>query len=141
MNAKQQVAATLKSIGAKLLRAKKHQIWQLPNGQKFVRACTPSDQRGDQNNLTELKHAAGLLDPERGQAGERRERKHKPGRMETSRTIHAAPVSDFAAKLSMSGAIEAGLRSEIESLNRQLAEALARECECWWCRFERWRKR
>lgn len=68
--------ALLKQHGCVLLRAHKHQVWQLPNGQKFTRASTPGDPRSDTNALQQLKATLGIQG-ERGEAGERRTRKKK----------------------------------------------------------------
>lgn len=141
MNPGKRVTETLKAIGARLKRNAKHQVWELPNGQTFVRANTPSDVRAEHNNLSDLRHAAGILDPERGKPGERRDRRRKPGRMDTASHVHAAPCSDFAEKLSLSGAVEASLRNEIQILAEQLQRAEAKAAACWWCRFQEWRKR
>jgi hypothetical protein len=134
------VTETLKSIGARLKRQKKHEVWELPNGKTFVRASTPSDACADNNNLADLRRVAGLADPDRGKPGQRRERRSKPGRMESKGHVHAAPVSDFAAKLSLSGAVEAGLRNEIAALTQKIADTEARHAaeRCWWCRLKGW---
>lgn len=137
MSARGRVEEKLKAIGAVLKRNRKHEVWELPNGQNFVRSSTPSDVRSEQNDMSELRRLAGEADPHKGATGMRRERRNKPGRMDTSSTVHAAPVSDFAAKLSMSGAVEAALRGEVEALKAKLSEAESRVCGCWWCRLVR----
>lgn len=71
MNPKERVYSLLSSVGAVLKRRKNHEVWQLPNGKNFVRSCTPSDVRGDLNNLSDLKHALGVVDapkPDRSSA-------------------------------------------------------------------------
>jgi hypothetical protein len=45
--------------GAVLVRNKKHQVWQLPNGKKFVRSNTPSDHRAEANSASVLRKLIG----------------------------------------------------------------------------------
>lgn len=47
--------AALRAAGAVLLRQKRHKVYLLPNGRRFICGVTPSDWRADINNLTKLK--------------------------------------------------------------------------------------
>ena len=143
MNPREKVDGLLKSIGAVLKRRKKHEVWQLPDGGMFTRACTPSDIRADNNNLSDLKRAAGILDPERGNPGQRRDRRNKPGRHESEMKITPAPPrSEFALRLAYVQAMEdlERLRAEVVGLmaSTDYWKAVANTpCPCWWCRARR----
>jgi len=45
----------LKEAGAVILRKKKHIVYQLRDGKKFVCAATPSDNRAVLNQIAQLK--------------------------------------------------------------------------------------
>ncbi len=60
-----------------LVRSKKHRIYRFPNGVVFTVASTPRCPRAYANAITELKRLLGLNDPDRGQPGNRRDRKSK----------------------------------------------------------------
>lgn len=51
------IRGELKRAGAVLIRWKKHDVYRLPNGRKFTLAKTASDQRSEQNHLTDLRRA------------------------------------------------------------------------------------
>src|SRR5258705_444841 len=69
----------LKSAGARLERKRKHCVWRLPDGSIFVHAATPSDNHAWANALREFRRLRGLNEPDRGAAGQRRERKGNRG--------------------------------------------------------------
>lgn len=54
-----QVQELLQKYDARLVRQGNHQVWQFPDGKKFVRANTPSDRRSSLNNLSDLKKLLG----------------------------------------------------------------------------------
>lgn len=161
MNPEREVATLLEQSGAVLVRSKKHLIWRLPNGNTFTQASTPSDHMAAANQLSDLRHALGISDPERGAPGERRE--HKPGREATPPEIHSAGrvTGSFAEKLSAAGLVEDSLREDlrhrqalIDHLNQELERAQQRQKlmagviqrltaeRCWWCRLKAyWRHR
>lgn len=58
-NAQKQVLDLLKSSGAKLVRERKHGIWQLPDGRRYTLPATPSDHHSWKNNLSKLKWFLG----------------------------------------------------------------------------------
>lgn len=68
----------LKKHGCVLVRHNKHEVWLLPNGAKYTRAVTPSDARSDENALRQLRQSLGV-NVQRGEPGERRRRRSKPG--------------------------------------------------------------
>lgn len=64
---RQRVEALLKSHKAKLLRKRKHCVWELPDGRKWVTPNTASDQAAWQNNYTDLRLALGFKKKEKTQ--------------------------------------------------------------------------
>lgn len=145
MDAELEVKRLLKENGAVLKRDKRHEVWQLPNGQMFTRSKTPSDFRAADNNLTDLKRALGIVEPERGKPGERREKPNKPGR-EKRTTI--TPSRTLRDQLTESGVLEEALRVQITDLEakisnqRLLLETLSGYTErCWGCKLRRFWKR
>lgn len=137
--------AQLKASGAELLRTTKHHVWRLPNGQKFTAASTPSDWRAEKNQLTDLRHALGEVPVH--QEGERREKRHKPGR-EVQARLTPTVNTTLADKLRLIGVAEDSLREKIADLEKQLARALAdaegqrvEQLGCPGCMFRAWRRR
>lgn len=62
MNAADEVNRLLKDHNAVLVRQNKHLVYRLANGQNFVVAKTSSDpDRAAKNNLSELRHALGIV--------------------------------------------------------------------------------
>lgn len=47
----------LKEAGAVLIRNKKHEVWQLPNGMKVVLSHSTSDQNAEWGQLRDLRRA------------------------------------------------------------------------------------
>ncbi len=45
----------LRRIGAVLVRWKRHQVWRLPNGRRFVVSQTASDHRALRSQMASLK--------------------------------------------------------------------------------------
>jgi hypothetical protein len=123
-----EVDRLLAESGAVLARKKKHEVWKLPNGNQFTRASTPSDIRAPLNQLTDLRRALGIVEPDRGKPGERRIPKPKT---ERQRRWKPEPTGAgvLADKLRSTGIIEASLRAEIEELKKP---------KCWWCRLTAW---
>lgn len=72
------IHADIIALGGKLIRAKNHAVYLLPNGVRYTVALTPSDRRAELNQLSDLRRALGLT-PQH-QPGERRQKRHKPGR-------------------------------------------------------------
>jgi hypothetical protein len=139
------IGSMLSSCGAVLLRQRKHFVWRLPNGQKYVTACTPSDRRAEANQISELRHRLGAVDyAPKTEPGERREKRHKPGRDETL-NITAGPDRTgvtLREQLSATGIVEQALRVTVEKqrihIQNQRAEIRAlREfrAHCWGCRL------
>lgn len=50
----------LRDLNARLVRRSKHDIWELPNGQRVTVARTPSDHRAIMNTYHDIKRAAAL---------------------------------------------------------------------------------
>jgi hypothetical protein len=94
------VKELLKECGAVMLRKSKHEIWRLPNGQKFIVPISPSDKRTEANQLSDLKRLLGITKHETT-VGERREKRRTLGRPE-QRTKHAptATLRSFREELS-----------------------------------------
>ena len=132
------VEELLKESGAILVRSKKHQIWKLPNGKTFVRAKTSSCKFEEKKSYNELRNLLGLVDENRGQAGERRAKKNGNGRTESfqyNRNINTS----LADKLSLNGVLEETLRKQIEVLENQ-NKLLIEETEkvCLFCQIKLW---
>lgn len=147
MNARAKVNDLLAECGAVLKRATKHEIWLLPNGKKFVRAQTPSDNKADANNLSDLKHTLGLVKPQ-ATTGERRGRTVKR-KMPQPIKYRKADNMSLADTLRMAGLTDDALRDRMNDLEARIVrtekfqvriEALEGHVEqCWACRLWRWR--
>ena len=120
MDAHAEADRLLKESGAVLIRNHKHEVWQLPNGKKFVRAKTPSDKDSARNNLSDLKHALGIQS-NGGQVGERREKTVRPKRQLQRERFDDVPKlnTGLADKLRLLGVSEDRLRGDIEFLDAQ----------------------
>lgn len=57
MSIEKQITNHMRSIGAVLLRHKKHNVWQLANGRLIVTSQSPSDYRAFSNVLGDIKRA------------------------------------------------------------------------------------
>lgn len=119
MDYRSEVQRLLEESGAVLLRSKKHQVWQLPNGKKFVRSQTPSDQHSDRNNFSDLRRVLGIVDETRGQEGERREKKLKTKKSDAVPQYKQNVNNGLANQLRLAGIIETAVRSELESEREQ----------------------
>lgn len=154
MSAKDDVDTLLIECGAIMKRNHKHEVWLLPNGQQFTRAKTSSDRRADHCDLSDLKHALGIVKT-KTIVGERRERKRTngtaPPKLKRSLTL--------AEQLITTGVVEQGLKTQNDDLKvqvnnlqqsvrsletknerlRLVSEAYLREHkQCWGCRLRRW---
>lgn len=151
MDARAEVDRILRERGAVLSRQRKHEVWRFPDGKTFVRASTPSDWRADLNNLRDLRRVLGLVDPQRGVPGERRQRKEKhasPARKALA--IGATAGGALQDQLRLVGLKEDALQQDIARLKLALTQAMEanarkrfrlRQYEtrrCWWCRIQRW---
>lgn len=124
MNPEQSVSEMLTNAGAVLLRNRKHEVWQLPNGKQFVRAKTPSDFRADANNASVLRR---LLNDNNGPL-------RPPVAAEQPQKAEQSPTSKSVPTV----AIRAGVRSITPKLaaewlekrnthNRKLSEPIAQK--------------
>ena len=129
MNPATEVDRLLAESGAVLARSKGHEIWKLPNGKTFTRASTPSDWRAPMNQLSDLRRELGIVDPEQGKPGERRERKVRREGRPSEWRASATGGGALAEKLRVTGVVEERLRAEIEKLKKP---------RCWWCRLVAW---
>lgn len=100
------VMNTLKAHGAVLVRHKKHMVYRFPDGRTWTHASTPSCPHSMQNNFSDLRRMLGIADDERGQPGERREKRRK-----THRAIPFVSLSDAPVKLS--GSIREALQRAV----------------------------
>lgn len=55
MSIEKQISNHLRSIGAVLVRSKKHNVWRLRNGRILVTSQSPSDFRAFNNVLRDIK--------------------------------------------------------------------------------------
>lgn len=136
MNAEKQIRSLLAEYGAVLKRDRKHQVWELPGGKKF----TVGQNKVRVADLHQLRRMLGLNSG--GQAGERRERRH--------RTQIPKPTRRALATLDFSGQLYIlKLEAEIDRLELEMdyhEDEIARlteiidsaVCSCRWCRFKRW---
>lgn len=132
MNPAKRVADLLEASGAVLLRAKRHLVFGLPNGQKVTMASTPSDCRGSYNELRDLRSALGEVDPSRGSPGARRERVAKPGRQ--GGPLYRAPGSAVSLAEQLHLAYLERTVQELAMENTQLEDAMR---VCWGCQLRR----
>lgn len=159
-NPRQKATSLLKTLGAILVRKRKHEIWRLPDGRNWVRASTPSDSHSDANNFAQLKNLVGveeirIKNPDRVE-------KKKHGGDGKRRQLQPVGNSQLADALRLSGAAESVLRDRIRELEsdlsmrenelrqmresrdsqRRVARQLSAEVRiCWGCRLRRLYKR
>lgn len=152
MSAPQQVDELLKESGAVLIRDHKHEVWRLPNGNRFVRAKTPSDRREDRHGLSDLRRALGIENTGGG-IGERRKRRPKVQGVRPGLDLTRTPGLNggLAEQLIATGLVEAAESSKARAwatrwkvLARyyrllalkgaaEIVRLEARSCPCWWC--------
>lgn len=109
----------LQDAGAKLIRSKKHLVFELPNGQITVASKTPRNERfADRHVARELRQKLGVAD-ERGKPGERREKSRTPGRVESVRIkkSQGKAGSTMAEQLQQTGVVS--LRNKINQLETE----------------------
>ena len=152
MNPTAEVDRLLKENKAALKRHKKHEVWELPNGRTFIRACTPSDCRSGDNELANLRNALGIA-VARGLPGERREKRPKQ-QQEQKRHWTATPTINTAVhdQLAKVGLVEDSLRQQIKQLQHELSvvhrasnerrnEIMCLKQECWCQHIRRFKQR
>lgn len=141
MKPTKKVLEALDAVGAKLKRAKRHKVFELPNGRNVVIPSTPSDsRRGEQNALCDIRKAAGIV-PEPKPEKPVRERRRKPGRDEPPRLGLPRESDPMALAFRKTGLVEQQLRSRIGELESALAtrDALIVRLEgLWFVRLWRW---
>lgn len=140
----------LREHGAVLVRSNKHEVWRLPNGQKFTRATTPSDYHADDNNLSDLRELLGLVDHSSKETPRTTPKTRKSGVYRATEIRPAGINTSLRDQLASVGLIEESLRGRISGLNaalRRLQRDQSRKrariarmfyCRCWWCRAVRW---
>jgi hypothetical protein len=118
--------ALLAEHGAELVRRDNHEVWRLPNGHNFVRACTPSDRNADLNGYCDLRRLLNAAPPDRGQPGERRERKmdQAPQRPRVSGHMGTIP-SALAEQLSLTGLAQEAMEHKIACLENTVRQLRA----------------
>ena len=92
MSAKDEVEKLLKAHNAVLLRGKKHKVYQLDTGERFITPSTPSDSLAWDNNLTDLKRILGLT--AKHKEGVRRIKKRTPKTQITPGWLTALPKKE-----------------------------------------------
>lgn len=108
------VTRLLKEVGAVLLRERKHEVWLLPNGQRFVRAISPSDYRSGLNNLSDLKKALGLereSKPARALLNEAKTKKRRVFKRPTVREVYGPFRPTYDPKPRLSSALNDQLKA------------------------------
>lgn len=146
MGARAKVNELLQQAGAVLKRTRKHEVWSLPNGKNFVRGKTPSDQRSDDNNLSDLKHALQVVKPVAVE-GERKPKRIKRGAAPAKTQYKRAETLSLAQSLRMAGLTDDALRDRMSAqetrmgqLEQRLSDAEAHIENCWACRLSGWLK-
>lgn len=141
------VKALLVQLGARLKRDKKHLVYALPNGRTFTMAATPSDVRAEQNQLTDLRRAAGLERAAKPPSAPK-VRRVKPGNQAPTpwraSPIAAALITSGVAadaELAKAREVERMLRWRVFELEHDLAaaqESLSAVNRLWAVRLWRW---
>ena len=85
MFAEREIQEILKHHKAELVRSRKHLVWLLPNGRRFIRSSTPSDCNTSTIELGQLRRLLNLHSPSRGLVGERRPRRVRVHRARSTR--------------------------------------------------------
>jgi hypothetical protein len=135
MNAEIEVSRLLKEHAAVLVRGKKHLVYRLPNGRKFVLAKTSSDPaRAAKNNLSELRHALGIARPKQNKPkqpkGAVEMQLNQPPAAQTTATLPVAPPAhllELPQTGSLKDRIEAAVAIEETEQAKLMAEAEAIE--------------
>jgi hypothetical protein len=125
MNAAIEIDRLLDESGAVLVRQNKHLVYRLPNGHVFTRFKTPSDHRASRNELSDLRHALGMVREKPKQKGERAmqvEQKSTPGVPVQVRAPAPEPPKE-----AFKDRIVAGIAREEAIQEKLLAEAQAHE--------------
>lgn len=139
MNPADEVARLLKEHSAVLKRKHKHFVWHIPGKGIFTQAKTSGDHMVAYAELKDLRHILGLVAVNDTSVSTKRKNEYRPKHQKQD-AVAFKPTpfnSALADQLLMSGAAEAVLREEVESLKRQqsqLAEAyteLQGECQTW----------
>jgi hypothetical protein len=105
MNHKNQVFSLLEAVGAKLLRQRKHLVYQLPGGRLFVMASTPSDRRAWKNIYAALRALLGLR-PEHKAGGRRPKYKQKRATFVAKADLATVSGSGYDFRHKLAHAIE-----------------------------------
>ena len=127
MDAREEINRLLKEHGAVLLREKKHLVYKLSNGKQFTMAKTPRSDGSWFNHLADLRRALGISGgPSR--IGERREKRHKPGRAVTETQWKPAPqLNDW--------------RRDLGQVKRQIVDASPWWKRMWYRNRSRWKQK
>lgn len=129
MGAKEEIQRLLEEHGAVLERDKRHEVWRLPNGQKFTRSKTPSDRFADDNSLGDLKRALGL-NKTIATVGERRDKRRARGKILQATIFKKTINTALSDELRIAGVSEDLLKEKIEAL-RTRNERLEQERNLW----------
>lgn len=150
MTARDKVTKLLNDVGAVLKRQRNHEVWQLPNGKNFVRAKTPSDSHGDDNNLSDLKRELGIVTVKEPAApSATKMRRRKLGKTVQHERLKSNVASlNLAESLRMAGLTDDALRERLtqaetrmEEIQQQLTALQMQVDNCWAIRFALWLRR
>jgi hypothetical protein len=61
MSIEKQISNHLQSIGAVLVRSKRHNVWRLPNGRVIVTSQSPSRRHAFNHELRDIKRAEAAV--------------------------------------------------------------------------------
>lgn len=121
MTPREKATDILASLGAILVRKKKHEIYRLSDGRIWARSKTPSDAHSDLNNLSALKKEFGIVE-ERQKNPERREKQPDHGGHGKRRGYIPVGGSLLADQLRATGLVEQQLRSQVARLENDLMQ-------------------
>jgi len=129
----QTIEELLEKDGSVLLRHNKHKVWLLSNGQRFTQSTTPSDHKAALNQLSDLKHALGLIKKEATppKSPVKKTIKKKRKRKESYKPMGL--YNPMKEQLQNNGVIINLLIAEINKLETKASG-------CLWCRFKKWVK-
>jgi len=123
MNAAIEVDRLLSEHGAVLIRHAKHQVYRLPNNQKFTRSRTPGDHRAPLNELSDLRRALGIQRQAQPTQGETT----MPMPQRGTAPVKAPSPAPETHQQSLKERLQTAITVEEQNQERVLAEAQAVE--------------
>jgi len=127
MNPEIELQQILREHNAVLIRQKKHLVYRLPNGQKFVTAKTPGDPDvAARNNVHNLRRLLGI-ERKSNKKGEKMPVEEMAVAMPTPQTLLMPRTQEPSTQESLKARIETTITLEEAAQEKLLAEAQAHE--------------